>query len=152
MNRCIVSGFLTKDVKINKHQNIATTQIAVARDYPFNKDVNGKEVVDFLSLKFIGEKNVIQAMEWLNKGSSIIIDGRHQQDIFYNEDGTRSRYDYILVVKWEFQKVAKKDEGKDKKKAEEEQNGEQTSTPFFQVPNDYEMNMDDIDPDLPFIK
>lgn len=152
MNRCIVTGFLSKDVTIKKNQKIATTQIAVARDYPYNKDQNGKPVTDFLNLKFIGESAVLKAMEWLSKGSAIIVDGRHQCDTFRGEDGSFGKYEYILVVRWEFQKGAKKDEDKDKKQADDEQEEIQTITPSFQAPDDYVMNMDDIDPDLPFMK
>ena len=151
MNKVILSGNISKDIVPNGSNKIGTTQICVAREYPYNKDKNVKEVVDFITIKFLGEKNVIKAAEWIKKGSSIIVEGRWQREQAKKEDGTWMVYDYLVVQKWEFQHGIKDKEKDDAVIPAEPQEEKKSSGPSLQAPDGYVMNID-VDDDLPFMK
>lgn len=108
MNKAIVSGYVSKEVKPNNTNKMANAGLAVARPYPFNKGTDGKPATDFLTLKFIGEKNVTRAAQWFTVGTSVVVEGIVCCDTWKDAEGKWQKFDYILVQAWEFQK-AKKD-------------------------------------------
>ena len=108
MNKVIVSGYVSKEVKPNPTNKMANAGLAVARPYPFNRGTDGKPATDFLTLKFIGEKNVTRAAQWLAVGTSIVVEGIVCCDTWKDAEGKWQKFDYILVQAWEFQK-AKRD-------------------------------------------
>lgn len=99
MNVVLISGRLTKDVEIKG--KTANGSIASSRPFPFNKDKDGKEVTDFLNLKFIGEKNAERAEKYLKKGVKIELRGIVCRDN-YKKDDEYKEYNYIIVQEWEF--------------------------------------------------
>ena len=152
MNSVVVSGLMAKDINGNKTNKVGTSQLAVKRPYPYNKTADGKEAVDFLNLKFIGEKNVIKAAEWLTKGTPVIIEGHYFKDSRKREDGMFEYYDYIMVSKWEFQQGKKPSQDQESVVKAEPKEEKETAPPLMQAPDGYFTNMEDIDTDLPFIK
>ena len=101
MNNVNIIGRITKDVKASENGKTATAIIAASRPFPFNKGKDGKETTDFLTLKFIGEKNVDRATKYLTKGIKIAVNGIVCRDSW--KDGEEFKeFNYIIVQNWEF--------------------------------------------------
>lgn len=108
MNKTIISGFISKEIKPNESNKVGTATIAVKRPYPFNKDAKGNQVTDFFNLRFVGEKNVTRAAQWLTVGVSVSVEGIVCRDSWKDQEGKWRENNYIMVQNWEFQ-TAKKD-------------------------------------------
>lgn len=108
MNKVIISGFISKEIKPNDTNKVGTATIAVKRPYPFNKDANGNQVTDFFNLRFLGEKTVTRAAQWLSVGASVIVEGVSCRDTWKDQEGKWRENNYVMVLNWEFQ-TAKKD-------------------------------------------
>lgn len=100
MNQIIVSGRISKEISVKGKVGYIT--LANDREYPFNKDQNGNKVSNFLTLKFLGEKNIERARQWLVKGTAIIVTGHYFRDS-WKESNEYKEFNYIQVDKWEFQ-------------------------------------------------
>lgn len=101
MNEFLCSGRMTKDVEPNDSGKMARGTIAIDRPFPFNKDKDGNSVTDFLTLRFIGEKNVNRAAQYLVKGIKIIVRGVLCRDSWKDGDNWKE-LNYIIVNDWEF--------------------------------------------------
>ena len=92
MNRVILSGNLTRDPDVRYTQNgkaVAKMGIAVAR--PFNR-----EQADFFNL-VVWDKQAEFCQRYLKKGSSVIIEGRIQNDNYEDKNGVK-RYNVDVIV------------------------------------------------------
>lgn len=150
MNYFIGCGRLSRDIKANDSGKQAFATIAIDRPYPWNKNRDGDTITDFLELKFMGEKNVNRATQYLTKGTKIIIRATACRDSWKNNDGNFEERNYFIVDDWEF--------AESKRAAQEYNNGGgngnsnsngNNSAPKASV-DDF-MNVDDSDDDgVPF--
>ena len=97
MNKVILSGNLTKDPELRYTQNstaYAKTGIAVNRTFSKNND--GQSSVDFFNLTVFG-KTAEFCGRYLKKGSSVIVEGRIQNDNYEDKNGVK-HYGVSIVV------------------------------------------------------
>lgn len=148
MNYFIGCGRMTRDIKASDSGKQAFGTIAIDRPYPWNKDRDGNSITDFLELKFIGEKNVNRATQYLNKGTKIIIRATACRDSWKNNDGDFEERNYFIVDDWEF--------AESRKAAQEYNNGggnnhTSSNNSSASASVDDFMNVDDSDDDgIPF--
>ena len=102
MNKTIIIGRITKDFTANESGKQGNCTIAVERPYPFNKDKDGKDVSDFLAVRFIGEKNVQRATRFLTKGTKVVITGSYFRDSWKDNEGNWKESNYIMATEFEF--------------------------------------------------
>lgn len=157
MNQIIVSGRVSKEISVKGKVGYIT--LANDREYPFNKDQNGNKVSNFLTLKFLGEKNIERARQWLVKGTAIIVTGHYFRDS-WKESNEYKEFNYIQVDKWEFQtgkatesnvdeqeEATPQDQPQQQKSTEQKVESDASSEGFMDVPDD-----DSLLNDLPFRK
>lgn len=101
MNQLIVSGRVSKEITVKGKTGYFT--LANDRDYPFNKDQNGKKASNFITVKVLGEKNIERVQTYLKKGTAIIVTGHYFRDSWKDNSGNYQEYNYVLCNKWEFQ-------------------------------------------------
>ena len=106
MNFTLLSGRGTKDLNVASNGKTATWSFAVDRPYPFNKDQDGNKVTDFFALKFIGEKSVERAKQYLGKGVKVSVRGIACRDT-WKDGNDYKEYNYIIVQEWEFSESKK---------------------------------------------
>lgn len=153
MNISIISGRVSKEIKVNTNGKTGYFTLANDRDYPFNKDKNGNKVSNFIQCKVLGEKNIERVQKWLTKGTAIIVTGHYFRDSWKTENEFKE-LNYILVEKWEFQ-IGKQSEEQSASDSEATESGqstsqEQTSEPP-KAPDDFmDINSDEILDSLPF--
>lgn len=88
-NKVILMGNLTKDPEIRYTPNgtaVANFSIAVNRRYKINGEV--KDEVSFLDIVVFG-KSAENCGQYINKGDSILVEGRLQQRRWESEDGQK---------------------------------------------------------------
>jgi single-strand DNA-binding protein len=88
-NKVILMGNLTKDPEIRYTPNgtaVANFSIAVNRRYKINGEV--KDEVSYLDIVVFG-KQAENCGQYINKGDSILVDGRLQQRRWESEDGQK---------------------------------------------------------------
>ena len=119
---------VVKDVKPSENGKTGTTTGACARPYPFNKGKDGKEQTDFLTLKFIGEKNVDRAVKYLTKGVKVAIQGIVCRDAWKDGEDYKE-FNYIIVQNWEFC------ESKNAKSEDAGESAPSSDTSFMDVPD-----------------
>ena len=88
-NKVILMGNLTKDPEIRYTPNgtaVANFSIAVNRRYKVNGEV--KDEVSYLDIVVFG-KQAENCGQYINKGDSILVEGRLQQRRWESEDGQK---------------------------------------------------------------
>ena len=89
------NGNIVSEIKLlGQNGKIATTGIAVERDM---KDMSGKWITDFLTLRFLGEKQVARAQKELTVGTHADVQGKVCKDSYTDRNGEKRYVDYILV-------------------------------------------------------
>ena len=100
MNKVILSGNLARDPEVRYSQSgtaYARTAIAVSR--PFSK--NSDTTTDFFNLTIFG-KQAEFCGRYLKKGSSVILEGRVENDNYEGKDGVKHYSVNIMVDHIEF--------------------------------------------------
>lgn len=95
-NKIILIGNLTRDPEVRytpKGTSVCNFGIAVNRKYKQGDDV--KEEVMFINVAVFG-KQADTCGQYLNKGSSVLVEGRLQERRWETEDGQkRSKYEVV---------------------------------------------------------
>ena len=102
MNKVILSGNLTRDPEVRYTQSgmaYAKSGIAVSR--PYSKNTDGQATVDFFNLTAWG-KTAEFCGRYLKKGTSVIVEGRIQNDNYEGKDGVKHYSVNINVDNIEF--------------------------------------------------
>jgi len=89
-NRVVLMGNLTRDPEIKYMPSgtaVATFGLAVNRRYT-SKDGERKEEVDFFDIE-TWSKTAELCSEYLNKGRSVLVEGRLKQDRWEDENGNK---------------------------------------------------------------
>ena len=100
MNKVILSGNLTRDPEVRYSQSgtaFAKTGIAVNR--PYSK--NSETTTDFFNITAFG-KTAEFCGRYLKKGTSVIVEGRIQNDNYEGKDGVKHYAVNIMVDNIEF--------------------------------------------------
>ena len=100
MNKVILSGNLTRDPEVRYSQSgtaFAKTGIAVSR--PFAK--GNETTTDFFNLTVFG-KQAEFCGRYLKKGSSVIVEGRVENDNYEDKNGVKHYSVNIMVERIEF--------------------------------------------------
>lgn len=101
MNRVVLSGFLTKDVKLATSQNnvaVAQFDIAVRRNY---KNENGEYETDFIHI--VAWRGLAETVEkFCKKGSRVSICGRLQTRSYETADGSKRYITEVVADDVEF--------------------------------------------------
>jgi single-strand DNA-binding protein len=111
-NKVILEGNLTKDIETANEGKIAKSAIAVNRKWT-NKDGEKQEDVLFVDVTFFGKPAEI-AVQYLKKGSRILIDGRLVFEQWENE-AKEKRSKHTVTVE-SFQMLDAKSESETEKK------------------------------------
>ena len=147
MNKVILSGNLTRDPEVRYTQNgtaYARTAIAVTR--PYSKNNEGQSTTDFFNIVAWG-KTAEFCGRYLKKGSSIIIEGRIQNDNYEDKNGVKHYNVDVHVDNIEFAGRKPSNDG----------GGEPNSGGYYNKPgtdsnstsnSNYDDNSDDVD--VPF--
>lgn len=93
MNKCLFTGGLTADAKINEGGTVAQFNLGVGRNF---KNKEGKYESDYIPCKLYGEKAVTAFREGLVKGAQFEIEGRYANEN-YEKDG-KTVYGHAIVV------------------------------------------------------
>ncbi len=115
MNKVILSGNLTRDPEIRYTQSgkaVARTAIAVNRR--FNRDT-----VDFFNLT-AWEKEAEFCSRYLKKGSSVIVEGRVENNNYEGKDGVKHYSVEIQVEHFEFASSSRRQGGTTENESEAE--------------------------------
>lgn len=102
MNNATIVARATKNFEANQTGKQGTGTVACDRPYPYNKDREGNKVTDFLNIKIIGENQVERAVQYIKKGTKIVIRGSVFRDTWKDNDGNWKEFNYIMVQEWEF--------------------------------------------------
>lgn len=104
MNKVFLSGNLTKDPEVRYTQSgmaYARMGIAVNRQYSSKNNTDGQPTVDFFNLTSWG-KTAEFCGRYLKKGSSVIVEGRIQNDNYEDKNGVKHYSVNINVDNIEF--------------------------------------------------
>lgn len=102
MNNGNYIGRMTKDFAVSTSGKMGIGTVAVDRPLPFNKDKDGNQITDFLTIKIIGEDKAKRAEQYLTKGTKIAFTGITCKDSNKDQDGNWKEYNYVMVTNWEF--------------------------------------------------
>ena len=102
MNNGNYIGRMTKDFSLSQSGKLGTGTVAVDRPFPFNKDSEGNQITDFLTIKIIGEDKAKRAEQYLTKGTKIGFTGITCRDTSQDNEGNWKEFNYIMVTGWEF--------------------------------------------------
>lgn len=95
-NKIILIGNLTKDPELRytpQGTSVASFRIAVNRQYKQGEET--KKEVTFIDVVVFG-KQAESCGQYLNKGSSVLVDGRLQERRWETEEGqSRSKYEVV---------------------------------------------------------
>lgn len=114
MNKVILSGNLTRDPEVRYSQSgtaYARTGIAVNRPFS-SKNSDGQSSTDFFNLAIFG-KQAEFAGRYLKKGSSVILEGRIENDNYEGKDGIKRYSVNIMVEHIEFAGSKRRNDGND---------------------------------------
>ena len=103
MNKVILSGNLTRDPEVRYSQSgtaYARTAIAVSRAFS-SKNTEGQNTTDFFNLTVFG-KQAEFCGRYLKKGSSVILEGRVENDNYEDKNGVKHYNVNIMVERIEF--------------------------------------------------
>lgn len=103
MNKVILSGNLTRDPEVRYTQSgtaYAKMGIAVNRPYT-SKGTEGQPTVDFFNMTSWG-KQAEFCGRYLKKGSSVIVEGRVENDNYEDKNGVKHYSVNIMVERIEF--------------------------------------------------
>ena len=103
MNKVILSGNLTRDPEVRYTQSgtaYAKMGIAVNRPYT-SKSTEGQPTVDFFNMTSWG-KQAEFCGRYLKKGSSVIVEGRVENDNYEDKNGVKHYSVNIMVEHIEF--------------------------------------------------
>ena len=103
MNKVILSGNLTQDPEVRYSQSgtaFAKFGIAVRRPYS-SKNTEGQNTIDFFNLTVFG-KQAEFCGRYLKKGSSVILEGRVENDNYEDKNGVKHYSVNIMVERIEF--------------------------------------------------
>ena len=103
MNKVILSGNLTQDPEVRYSQSgtaFAKFGIAVRRPYS-SKNTEGQNTTDFFNLTVFG-KQAEFCGRYLKKGSSVILEGRVENDNYEDKNGVKHYSVNIMVERIEF--------------------------------------------------
>ena len=131
MNNIVLMGRLTKETAVNTSGKIASNSIAVDRRF---KDANGNKVTDFFNVRWLGESRAKFAMNYLTKGTKIVISGSMHVDQYKDDAGNAKSFYYVLAEETEFA---------ESKRTGSPTEPQQNSDGFMNIP-------DGIDEELPF--
>lgn len=100
MNKCILTGRLTKDPQLKTTANGKNKcEFIIAVNRPVVRD--GQREADFLSCEAWG-KTAENLVNYQKKGSLIAVIGSVRKMQYDKEDGTRAYYDFVLANEIEF--------------------------------------------------
>lgn len=137
MNKCILTGRITKDPVLEHTKNgTPICQFNIATNRPVIRD--GKREVDFITC-IIWNKSAENLVKYQRKGNLVAVLGELRVDTFTGKDGEKKYKSYVLVNEVEYLE-AKKDMSDDeyeefqnmsiKKKAKETIKIEDKDLPF----------------------
>lgn len=99
MNKCIITGRITKDLELRSTTNgFSVCEFTIATNRPTTKD--GEKKADFINC-IVWNKQAENLCEYQSKGSLIAITGRYTTDS-YEVNGEKRYKNYILVNEIEF--------------------------------------------------
>lgn len=99
MNKCILTGRLTKDPELKTRNDKSKCEFILAVNRPVVRD--GQREADFLSCEAWG-KTAENLVKYQKKGSLIAVIGSVRKMQYDKEDGTRAYYDFVLANEIEF--------------------------------------------------
>lgn len=99
MNNIVLMGRLTKETAVNTSGKIASNSIAVDRKF---KDAKGNKVTDFFNVRWLGESRAKFAMNYLTKGTKVVISGSMHVDQYKDDQGNPKSFYYVLAEETEF--------------------------------------------------
>ena len=140
MNKVILSGNLTRDPEVRYSQSgtaYARTAIAVSRAFS-SKNTEGQPTTDFFNLTVFG-KQAEFCGRYLKKGSSVIVEGRVENDNYEDKNGVKHYSVNIMVERIEFA---------GKKSSSGEVGGGYSSGGESNTNSNYDDNTEDVD--VPF--
>jgi len=140
MNKVILSGNLTQDPEVRYSQSgtaFAKFGIAVRRPYS-SKNTEGQNTTDFFNLTVFG-KQAEFCGRYLKKGSSVILEGRVENDNYEDKNGVKHYNVNIMVERIEFA---------GNKRSSGEGGGGYNSTNDSNTNSNYDDNSEDVD--VPF--
>lgn len=106
MNKAILTGRISTDIKLNKTQSgLSAMQFQIACDE--GKDKQGKKMTSFITCKaWRNQADFIST--WFAKGDGIVIIGKNQSGKYTNRDEVEVKEQYVLVENVEFPVPMKK--------------------------------------------
>lgn len=108
MNKVILSGNLTRDPEVRYSQSgtaFARTGIAVSRA---SKSADGQSMADFFNITIFG-KQAEFCGRYMKKGSSVLLEGRVENDNYEDKNGVKHYSVNILVERIEFSGSKRRD-------------------------------------------
>ncbi|MGL5718805.1 MAG: single-stranded DNA-binding protein [Paraclostridium sp.] len=107
MNKCMLSGRLTKDAELSYIASTNTPKIVftIAVDRNYQKDKNNKKS-DFINCEMLG-KGAEALNQYLTKGKPIMVEGELNIDQYQDQEGNKKSFTKIKVDRVEFQQGSK---------------------------------------------
>lgn len=127
MNKCILTGHITKDANITKTNNIEIAKYALAVQRTI-KNKEGNYDTDFLNCVSFNPSDYVK--DNLIKGTKLLVEGRIQTGKYTDEKGVNRNVTDIIVERIE---ILKKSENKP------EEAKESTKNPFEEFGQQFEI-------------
>lgn len=105
LNKVIIDGGITSEVKYNTYGNTKVAKFTVAVNREYKSD--GTKVSDFIPVTAFGKNAEILA-NYCTKGVRILIEGRLQVSKYTNKNGVATTSTDIIAEKFEFLSSVKK--------------------------------------------